>query len=252
MSTQLAISSTVNWMNNNFVYITVEVVIRLNCLFPTNGITEKMEKYTQLCNVSSVKQMPQHCYHRRKLKLPLDIKEKEANRKYIASLGIDSLHELSLWPHDERVLKPKVELVVLVIVRWDDSESRMFLRKTLSQQNMDFVKLMFVFGIPNSASGHDLRAIKIENDFHQDMIIPEVEDNYHTVSYKLFAAFKWILNASQVSPNHLQWILKLDDDVLLNLKQLSTFAKQVKNKDVIYCKVYPVTFPFSEDPSDKW
>ena len=51
-----------------------------------------------------------------------------------------------------------------------------------------------------------------------------VEDTYHTVVYKELSAFKWIDQASTVSDvNNLKWILKVDDDVLLNIGKLKQF-----------------------------
>ena len=91
-----------------------------------------------------------------------------------------------------------------------------------------------------------------------------MEDNYHTVAFKLLSAFKWIYQAStgsdvtngpfikdignggrQGSSQHstktsnLKWILKLDDDVLLNVEKLKQFLETIHENDFIYCRVFP-------------
>ena len=88
-----------------------------------------------------------------------------------------------------------------------------------------------------------------------------MEDNYHTVAFKLLSAFKWIYQASTGSDatngpfigngegqgssqqstktNNLKWILKLDDDVLLNVEKLKQFLETIHENDSLYCRVFP-------------
>ena len=73
------------------------------------------------------------------------------------------------------VLNTKTELLILVIVRWHDYQSRQFLRNTIGIQNRfksyPNLQLLFVFGIPNSATSTDLESIQEENRLNKDMII---------------------------------------------------------------------------------
>ena len=73
------------------------------------------------------------------------------------------------------VLNSKTELLILVIVRWHDYQSRQFLRNTIGAQNRfksyPNLQLVFVFGIPNSATSTDLKSIQEENRLSKDMII---------------------------------------------------------------------------------
>ena len=71
----------------------------------------------------------------------------------------------------------------------------------------------------------------------------EVEDTYHTVALKLLSSFKWLREFSKSS--ELQWILKLDDDVLINFERLVKFVNQIRlNQNSIYCLVYERAAPF--------
>ena len=73
------------------------------------------------------------------------------------------------------VLNTKTELLILVIVRWHDYQSRQFLRNTIGAQNRfkiySNLQLLFVFGIPESATSTDLKSIQEENRINKDMII---------------------------------------------------------------------------------
>ena len=80
-----------------------------------------------------------------------------------------------LWPQKDlpSILK---KVVILIIVRWNDKESRMFLRDTITMvnniENYPRIQLLFVFGLPKFATDHEFAQIKSENDLYQDMIIP--------------------------------------------------------------------------------
>ena len=68
-----------------------------------------------------------------------------------------------------------------------------------------------------------------------------VEDNYHTVGFKLISAFNWIFDASNATEDsNLKWILKMDDDVLLNTKELKNYIDGIGKNDTesIHCRVY--------------
>ena len=76
--------------------------------------------------------------------------------------------------HEEGLPK-MVEIVVLVITRWHDMGSRMFLRNTLGtkiQVKHQNLQLLFVFGVPTNANTSQIGQIKEENKEYQDMVIP--------------------------------------------------------------------------------
>ena len=76
--------------------------------------------------------------------------------------------------HEEGLPK-MVEIVVLVITRWHDMGSRMFLRNTLGSKKKvkhQNLQLLFVFGVPRNATTSQIGQIKEENKEYQDMVIP--------------------------------------------------------------------------------
>ena len=102
------------------------------------------------------------------------------------------------------VLNSKTELLILVIVRWHDYHSRQFLRNTIGAQNRfksyPNLQLLFVFGIPKSATSEDLKSIQEENRLNKDMIITgeyqilvskkDCVDLSHCTNFDLFFCYR--------------------------------------------------------------
>ena len=67
-----------------------------------------------------------------------------------------------------------MKLIIFVIVRWHDTESRMFVRNTVGAENHPSFnhQILFVFGFPKSANKEALNKLQEENEKYQDMIIP--------------------------------------------------------------------------------
>ena len=73
------------------------------------------------------------------------------------------------------------------------------------------------------------------------------------VVFKLVSAFKWISDASKYNGNKLKWILKLDDDVLLDIQELFKLFDAIPKKDhnAIFCKVKHDDPPMRNKTCDK-
>ena len=85
--------------------------------------------------------------------------------------------QLSILPTEISSFSSNIEIIILVITRWNDYKSRNFLRNTMSlsgEENSSLynIKLLFVFGIPISALKNNRVKIKAEQDKYHDMIIP--------------------------------------------------------------------------------
>ena len=67
-----------------------------------------------------------------------------------------------------------MKLVIVVLVRWHDIESRMLVRNTVGAENYPSFnhQILFVFGFPKSANNEDLNKLQEENEKYRDMIIP--------------------------------------------------------------------------------
>jgi hypothetical protein len=79
--------------------------------------------------------------------------------------------------HDEILsFSPSIGIAIIVITRWNDEKSRMFLRKTILGSAQHYiitnVKLLFVFGIPKNSKESERDNILNEQEQYHDMIIP--------------------------------------------------------------------------------
>jgi hypothetical protein len=104
--------------------------------------------------------------------------------------------QLSILPTEKSSFSSNIEITILVITRWSDFKSRNFLRNTMSlsgEENSSLynIKLLFVFGIPISASKNNRVKIKSEQDKYHDMIIPGKIYN--------FLIFKLILSKKELN-----------------------------------------------------
>ena len=71
--------------------------------------------------------------------------------------------------------------------------------------------------------------------FYLDMLIPNVEDNYHTVGLKLLSSFDWL---QKLTLPNLKWVVKLDDDMIVNQTRLDEHL--VYHQKIDYQKIHCV------------
>ena len=138
------------------------------------------------------KTIPEDCYHRMKLRKPINSTTLEANRILLESKGVTKYNNFSIKYSN---IANTVKLVILVITRWSDKSKRKSIRNILAsfrkgknkyhkkysytlihlsyiQKIESEAQLLFVFGIPKSAKFVDVVNIIQENIEFQDMIIP--------------------------------------------------------------------------------
>merc|ERR1712110_193976 len=82
-------------------------------------------------------------------------------------------------------------------------------------------KLLFLLNLHEGAKKDEIDAITNENKKHLDMLVPNVEDNYHTVGLKLLSSFNWINELE--NKIDLKWIMKIDDDMMVNFTKLDDY-----------------------------
>lgn len=100
-----------------------------------------------------------------------------------------------------------------------------------------------MFGLDEAIPEEYHEWIRNESQEFHDLLIPKVEDNYHTVAIKLLAAFNWISTIENI-----QWIIKIDDDVLVNMEFLDGYLATADLKK-IHCKLImeaPIRYPDSK------
>ena len=138
-----------------------------------------IDNYLSSCNATlkvekRKDKVPDMCYYQMKWRKTKNFQTLTENKRRIDALGITNYSKkYSLMP--ENGLLPNAKIVILVIVRWSDRGSRMFLRNTVKNKVDDMqhmAQLLFVFGLPKHASNYEFAQIKAENDLYHDMIVP--------------------------------------------------------------------------------
>ena len=82
------------------------------------------------------------------------------------------------------------------------------------------------------------------------MLVPNVEDNYHTVGLKLLSSFNWINQLE--NKTDLKWIMKIDDDMMVNFTKLDNYlTKENIDYEALHCPIN-TGMPALRDYKSKW
>ena len=79
------------------------------------------------------------------------------------------------------------------------------------------------------------------------MLLPKVEESYYSVGLKELSSFHWI---NQLDRKNLKWIMKIDDDIMVNFTKLDDYLIK-ENNDAINCAVLEHN-QVRRNPSSKW
>ena len=137
--------------------------------------------------------------------------------------------------HPKRACRavPSPDILIMVMSMPEDRSKRNILRRTilgLTRKNTDRrVQHVFVMGA-TSTSTH--RLLLDENNEHGDIVQQDFTDAYFNLTLKTLAALQW---ATSYCPGA-GWILKLDDDVYLNMGLLNEMRRNYGNKQTVLCK----------------
>jgi hypothetical protein len=147
-----------------------------------------------------------------------------------------------------------INLLALVPIRVNGFDKRNFIRTTW--KNNDKIRLLFLTG----QSKHDRinKKLKYESKLYNDIIQQDFRDTYLNLTLKTMMGLEW---ASKYC-NHAEFVLKVDEDVAVNVDKLLNFLKNTESKlntfyGVItksyrvsrYDENYPVTY---EEYADEW
>ena len=84
----------------------------------------------------------------------------------------------------------------------------------------------------------------------------ETEDSYYTVILKEISAFHWILESYKAhrSESRLKWVIKMDDDVIINPINLQRLLQQHESElaeEKLFCENWAGGVPI-RDAKSKW
>ena len=86
--------------------------------------------------------------------------------------------------------------------------------------------MKIIFLVAKSTKNTINKMILIENNMHKDIILLNFFDSYYNLTSKIMHGFNWITNYCWNS----KYILKINDDVIVNTFSLISFLKKEKYK----------------------
>ena len=106
-------------------------------------------------------QIPDECFYKMLWRRPREAASKEIDFMDFAGFSL-------------KLDRSEADLLILVIVRWNDKASRTLLRYLFSQKGDISLRIqtIFVFGYPTEAKEEEIQELKDENLTFNDMLIP--------------------------------------------------------------------------------
>ena len=88
-------------------------------------------------------------------------------------------------------------------------------------QELPHIRALFVVGIPSGNDADNIQTkIEAESQLYGDILQVDYIENYNNNTLKSLHALKFVLNVNW-GEQHPEFIMKCDDDVYINLPQLS-------------------------------
>lgn len=122
---------------------------------------------------------------------------------------------------------------------------RMTIRRTWAQEaSQHQMRVIFVIAVPSSPNEQQL--IKQEAETYGDMLQFDFVENYYNLTIKNIAELKW----AERHCNGSKYLVKLDDDVLLNVGKLAQLIQHDQIDSGLTGEV--IVSPVYRDPNHKW
>ena len=158
---------------------------------------------------------------------------------------------------DTWLSQDKIQLFDLI--RRTDQASKLI---PIDYQTLEIVHLFIIGSEPHmklkktqklssNYSEETMKSIQEESDHFEDILMIDTEENYKNLVYKHMTAVNWII---ENCPQAL-YMIKLDDDVFVNIKPLSKhlvnkFGLNPIDDKFLYCSIVDHNNPTRED--SKW
>lgn len=114
------------------------------------------------------------------------------------------------------------------------------------------IRIEHMFIIGSDEKNDTFSTIKSESDHYKDMIVIDTVDNYKNLIYKHLTVVNWVLRYCLKAT----FVVKIDDDVFVNIKSLSKhllekFSLGLGTSKFIYCNINEMAYPMRKNVS-KW
>ena len=161
---------------------------------------------------------------------------------------------ITSWPVVRCDLNSSVILVVVHNAAMY-TERRKLIRETygtVDKLSDSRVLVMFMLGKVDNVSLEAI--IDQEAAMYNDIVQGSFTETYHNLAYKHVMTLKWTIQLQTCVK--VKAVIKVDDDVFINMYQLDRFMRDTYVKDsskrkYIYCNIYPNALPYRKKTS-KW
>ncbi|XP_044005981.1 lactosylceramide 1,3-N-acetyl-beta-D-glucosaminyltransferase-like [Aphidius gifuensis] len=141
-------------------------------------------------------------------------------------------------------------LYIIVCTAPNNKEARNSIRETWANEKQltllnYFIKVHFLIGQTNSLIIQ--KSIERESSEFNDIIQENFYDSYNNLTIKVGMLLKWINNHCQDT----KYVMKIDDDIFLNIPMLLDKLKLQKNSDFLLGEIQYEP-PIIRIPSEKW
>ena len=142
-------------------------------------------------------------------------------------------------------IEENTDVIALVLTKWQADHNRQVIRHMFATLNTSLIfQPIFLLAIENISN---LAQIRKENEEFQDLLLLQIEEIYQNLPKKLIWAYHWIFWKT----NKLKWVIKLDDDIYINITKFDEYLSQSPNTDTIHCLEMTGTKPV-RDPTSQW
>ena len=139
-----------------------------------------------------------------------------------------------------------LDLLVMVITSPSNFDARQAIRQTWGGFAVERgSKLLFVVG--HSSSFEINVKLKQEDNQYEDILQAQFEDAYYNLTLKSLAIVNWVADNCE----KVKYVLKIDDDMFVNMQLLVDFAETREFKNVIIGKIAKKWLPH-RDSNSKW
>ena len=123
----------------------------------------------------------------------------------------------------------KLPLFIYVHTSPENIKRRVLIRETWAKRSLfPNLRLVFMMGYTFESKTNEL--LKLEYNTYKDIVQQDFIDSYRNLTYKCIMSLNWI---NTYCPN-LEYIIKTDDDVIVNTFGLVSYLNELNNKNVSY------------------
>jgi hypothetical protein len=133
----------------------------------------------------------------------------------------------------------KLFLLVYVHSSSENFKHRETIRETWARRTIfPQIRLVFMLGYSNKTKINQI--VRLESSIYNDIVQEDYIDSYRNLTYKAVMSMKWISEYC----NHTRYILKVDDDMMVNMFLLLRHLNSISNhglfrQNSIMCTFYP-------------